>query len=61
MPIWGLDFSDNWRDYFNIDNAARVDPRPASVSTAVPNCDGFQSRLCDTIGRMFRVSIRIQN
>ncbi|HET7085496.1 MAG TPA: TonB-dependent receptor [Rhizomicrobium sp.] len=50
-------FDDHWQAYFKVDNVANLDPPPSPGTT--PNQYGANPSLYDTIGRMFRVGMRV--
>ncbi len=51
------DFTDHWQGYFKVDNVANLDPVASPGTT--PNQYGANPSLYDTIGRMFRVGVRV--
>jgi outer membrane receptor protein involved in Fe transport len=51
-------FTDNWQGYFKVDNVANLDPPPSPGTT--PNQYGANPSLYDTIGRAFRVGVRVK-
>ena len=50
-------FTENWQGYFKVDNVANLDPPPSPGTT--PNQYGANPSLYDTIGRTFRVGVRV--
>jgi len=50
-------FDDHWQGYFKVDNVANLGPPPSPGTT--PNQYGANPSLYDTIGRMFRVGVRV--
>ena len=51
----------HWQTYFKIGNAANVDPVPSPPLVPGANSDGSNPTLCDTVGRMFHVGIRVHD
>ncbi len=54
--------SDTTTAYFKVDNIANIGPVPSPTGangTPAPNSNGINPALYDTIGRMFRVGVRL--